>query len=218
MYTHTDPIKESESRSAASHAEKEQQLATNSLAPPVLSLKASPIQREEMPEEELQMKANPLQRQGMEEEEELQMKENPLQRQGMEEEEELQMKKAASTPIQRSSSSNSSMPEDVQAQMEDTFQADFSDVKIHANSESAPAVGALAYTQGNDIHFAQGQYDPSSSAGQELLGHELTHVVQQREGRVQATTEISGMPVNDDHSLENEADQMGQKAAQQKKK
>ena len=53
---------------------------------------------------------------------------------------------------------------------------------------------------------------------QELLGHELTHVVQQSEGRVKPTTEVMGMPVNDDPSLEAEADKMGKKAAQTKRK
>ena len=45
-------------------------------------------------------------------------------------------------------------------------------------------IGAQAYTTGSDIHFAPGQYDPHSPAGQEVLGHELWHVVQQKEGRV----------------------------------
>ena len=74
-------------------------------------------------------------------------------------------------------------------------------------------VGALAYTQGTDIHFAPGQFKPDTSAGQQLLGHELTHVIQQAKGRVQPTTEVGGMAVNDDLSLEHEADVMGAKAA-----
>ena len=71
----------------------------------------------------------------------------------------------------------------------------------------------LAYTQGTDIHFAPGQFKPDTSAGQQLLGHELTHVIQQAKGRVQPTTEVGGMAVNDDLSLEHEADVMGAKAA-----
>ena len=77
----------------------------------------------------------------------------------------------------------------------------------------ASDVGALAYAQGSDIHFAPGQYDPGSQSGQELLGHELTHVVQQRQGEVKPTTQVNGVAVNDDPGLENEADQMGKKAA-----
>jgi hypothetical protein len=163
------------------------------------------MQRAEAPEEELQMKVDPnaIQREdGIEEEsEELQMKADPnaIQREdGIEEEsEELQMK-----------ADPNKMPVNVQSKMEGAFNADFSDVKIHE-------VGALAYAQGTDIHFAPGQYDPGSKSGQELLGHELTHVVQQRQGEVKPTTQVNGLGVNDDPGLENEADQMGKKAADQ---
>ena len=97
--------------------------------------------------------------------------------------------------------------------MEPSFGTDFSSVRGHPDSSKAPEVGALAYTQGTDIHFAPGQFKPDTSAGQQLLGHELTHVIQQAEGRVQPTTEVGGMAVNDDLSLEHEADVMGAKAA-----
>lgn len=151
--------------------------------------------------------AGPLQRAPMEEEEELQMKKTgTLQRAAMPEEEELQMKREH--PIQK----KGKMPEEVQAKMENAFGADFSNVRIHEGNE-APSVGALAYTQGENIHFAPGRYNPESPSGQELLGHELTHVVQQREGRVEPTTQINGLGVNDEVHLEREADHMGAKAA-----
>jgi len=105
------------------------------------------------------------------------------------------------------------MPTEVQMKMEQAFQTDFSNVNIHTNSQSATDIGALAYTQGNDIHFASGQYNPHSQSGQELLGHELTHVVQQRAGRVKPTTQMKGFAINDDKGLEKEADDMGRKAA-----
>lgn len=105
------------------------------------------------------------------------------------------------------------IPDVVKQRMEDSFGTDFSSVRVHPDSSKAPEVGALAYTQGTDIHFAPGQFKPDTSAGQQLLGHELTHVVQQAEGRVNPTTEIGGMPVNDDFSLEHEADVLGAKAA-----
>ncbi len=174
----------------------------------------NPLQRARVEEEELQMKSDPtaIQRAGAEEEE-LQMKADPLQRsEGPEvEEEELQMKSAQSAPIQAKSASNK-MPEDIQAKMEHTMGADFSNVNIHEGSKASD-VGALAYAQGNDIHFAQGQYNPASQDGQKLLGHELTHVVQQREGRVKPTTQFKGQSINDDPALEQEADNMGAKAA-----
>lgn len=103
------------------------------------------------------------------------------------------------------------MPDEVKAGMEKNFDDDFSSVRVHAGSSQAEEVGALAYTQGDDVHFAPGHYQPSTARGKELLGHELTHVVQQREGRVDITGEIGGMPVNDDPTLEEEADEMGAK-------
>ncbi|MGB8955748.1 MAG: DUF4157 domain-containing protein [Tumebacillaceae bacterium] len=176
-----------------------------------LQLKANPAQRMGGPEEEeLQLKADPAQRMGGSEEEELQMKADPAQRNVAPDEEELQMKAAA--PVQRKSGGANKMPEHVQSKMETAFHTDFSDVNIHVGSQ-ATDVGALAYAQGNDIHFAQGKFDPESRSGQELLGHELAHVVQQRAGRVQPTTEANGLPINDDPKLEQEADNLGRQAA-----
>jgi hypothetical protein len=103
------------------------------------------------------------------------------------------------------------MPGDVRGKMEAAFGTDFSQVRIHEGPQ-AEAVGAQAYTQGTNIHFAPGQYQPGSRRGQELLGHELTHVVQQSQGRVQATVQASGVDINDDASLEREADEMGARA------
>jgi hypothetical protein len=104
------------------------------------------------------------------------------------------------------------IPEEVRGKMETAFGVDFSPVRIHEGPH-AETVGALAYTQGTDIHFAPGQYDPQGRRGQELLGHELAHVVQQAEGRVAATTQAKGLPVNDDQGLEREADDLGNRAA-----
>ncbi len=116
-------------------------------------------------------------------------------------------------PLQCKEENNTGIPDDVKQRMEDSFGTDFSSVRVHPDSAKAPEVGALAYTQGTDIHFAPGQFKPDTSVGQQLLGHELTHVVQQAEGRVQPTTEIGGMPVNDNEGLEHEADVLGTKAA-----
>jgi hypothetical protein len=104
------------------------------------------------------------------------------------------------------------LPDGVREKMEGSFGADFSDVRVH-EGEEAGAVGALAYAQGSDIHFAPGQYDPQSGGGQELIGHELAHVVQQREGRV-AAPQGKGDGINADPSLEAEADAAGARAAQ----
>lgn len=117
-------------------------------------------------------------------------------------------------PAQRQIENRTGIPDDVIQNMEDSFGTDFSSVRVHPESSKAPEVGALAYTQGTDIHFAPGQFRPDTSCGQQLLGHELAHVVQQAEGRVQPTTEIGGIAVNDDAGLEHEADVLGAKAAQ----
>ncbi len=72
----------------------------------------------------------------------------------------------------------SPLPEPVKASMEAAFGADFSAVRISENPAAAE-IGALAYTTGADVRFAPGRFQPGSSAGQHLLAHELTHVVQQ---------------------------------------
>ena len=106
------------------------------------------------------------------------------------------------------------MAPNVQARMESAFGEDFSNVGIHTNSSRASGMRAKAFAQGDDVHFAPGQYNPESREGQALLGHELTHVVQQRRGRVHPTTQAKGLAVIDDEGLEHEADEMGERAAQ----
>jgi hypothetical protein len=62
---------------------------------------------------------------------------------------------------------------------------DFSAVRIHTDAkaaESAQVMSSHAYTVGNDIIFAAGQFAPGTNAGRRLLAHELTHVVQQQNG------------------------------------
>jgi hypothetical protein len=66
--------------------------------------------------------------------------------------------------------------------MEPRFGHDFSQVRVHTDekaAQSAQAVNALAYTMGKDVVFAAGRYMPGTAAGDKLLAHELTHVVQQ---------------------------------------
>lgn len=128
-----------------------------------------------------------------------------------EDEEELLQGKFETTQLAEESN-QTGIPSEVKGKMEESFGTDFSGVRVHPESSKAPEVGALAYTQGTDIHFAPGQFKPDTASGQQLLGHELAHVIQQAEGRVQPTTEVNGMPVNDSDNLESEADALGQKA------
>lgn len=113
---------------------------------------------------------------------------------------------------QPQSSNNSSTP--LLQRLTDAFGGhDLSNVNIHKDSAKAPEVGAVAFAQGNDVHFAPGKFDMNSNSGKQLIGHELAHVVQQREGRVQPTGSVNGLPLNDSKSLESEADAMGKKFA-----
>jgi hypothetical protein len=103
------------------------------------------------------------------------------------------------------------LPDDVRSSMEGFFGADFADVRVHVGPE-APSIGALAFTVGSKLYFAPGQYNPNSPQGLALLGHELTHVVQQRQGRVRNPFG-GGLAIVQDPLLEAEADRMGQRAA-----
>jgi len=74
---------------------------------------------------------------------------------------------------------------ETRALMELRFGHDFGDVRVHTDAraaESARAVNAFAYTVGREVVFGEEQYAPRSSDGRGLLAHELTHVVQQRDG------------------------------------
>lgn len=113
--------------------------------------------------------------------------------------------------VLRPSGSGKAMPDAVRQKMEGSFGQDLSGVRIHEGPE-ARSIGAIAYTRGADIHFAPGAYSPSSGSGQRLLGHELAHVVQQREGRVAAPAGAR-IPINDDPGLEREADRLAARAA-----
>src|SRR5258708_33569396 len=69
--------------------------------------------------------------------------------------------------------------------MEGRFGHDFGHVRIHTDAgaaDSARSVDALAYTVGQDVVFASGQYAPNTATGRRLLAHELTHVLQQSAG------------------------------------
>ena len=102
---------------------------------------------------------------------------------------------------------NTGMPDNLKAGIESLSGFSMDDVRVHYNSSKPATVQALAYTQGTDIHVAPGQ--------EKHLPHEAWHVAQQMAGRVSPTTNINGMPVNDNAALEHEADVMGEKAMTQ---
>lgn len=105
-------------------------------------------------------------------------------------------------PVQKKNETG--MPDHLKAGIEELSGFSMDDVRVHYNSDKPATVQALAYTQGTDIHVAPGQ--------ERHLPHEAWHVAQQMAGRVEPTTEVGGMPVNDNPALEHEADVMGAKA------
>ncbi|MGC4926449.1 DUF4157 domain-containing protein [Streptomyces sp. DT117] len=99
-----------------------------------------------------------------------------------------------------SSGGGAPLDTDTRADMESRMGADFSDVRVHHDSaahESAKGVGAHAYTVGNNVVFQRDAYDPSSPQGRTTLAHELTHVIQQRNGPVEGTEAPGGIRVSD---------------------
>lgn len=91
---------------------------------------------------------------------------------------------AAPASVERTlSSPGQALEPGLRANMERRFGHPFADVQVHLGSQaerSAREVGADAYAVGRDIVFGAGQYAPDTRAGQHLIAHELTHVVQQR--------------------------------------
>jgi hypothetical protein len=84
--------------------------------------------------------------------------------------------------IEQARGGGAALDEGVRRSMESAFGADFSAVRVHDDSgahDLSQKIQAKAFTTGSDIFFGKGEYQPGSSGGQELLAHELTHVVQQ---------------------------------------
>jgi len=70
----------------------------------------------------------------------------------------------------------------------------FHDVHFHTDAEAgelARSVDASAFTIGNDVYFAPGQFKPDSPDGKELIAHELVHVQQQRGGPTSGPLRVS---------------------------
>lgn len=98
------------------------------------------------------------------------------------------------------------MPDNLKAGIEALSGIDMSEVRVYANSDKPARLGALAYTQGDQIYLGPGQ--------ERHLAHEAWHVVQQAQGRVRATRQMRGVGVNDDIRLEIEANRISDKALQ----
>ncbi|MEH2014449.1 eCIS core domain-containing protein [Nostoc sp.] len=146
------------------------------------------LQRESLPDEKDELQMKPLgniQRESLpDEEEELQMK-PMVQRMsdgGMAATQDLE------ASINQARGGGQPLAKNIREPMEQGFGADFSRVKVHTDTQADQlnrSIQAKAFTTGQDVFFRQGAYEPGSRGGQELLAHELTHVVQQNGGTVQ---------------------------------
>ena len=103
---------------------------------------------------------------------------------------------AASSSVQSAIQGNTGgqpLSSDVRGFMEPRFNADFSNVRVHDDQQSASLnsqLSARAFTYQNHIFFSRGQFQPGSGEGKQLLAHELTHTIQQGHA-VQRTPEVS---------------------------
>lgn len=89
---------------------------------------------------------------------------------------------ATESGIHASRGGGQPLPSALRSRMESGFGTDFSGVRLHTGSAAetmSSDLNAKAFTYGNDIYFNRGQYSPDTTAGQHLIAHELTHVVQQ---------------------------------------
>jgi hypothetical protein len=103
----------------------------------------------------------------------------------------------AAARVERAMRIGEPLPASVRAAMEARFGADFSFVRIHRDAEaaeSAGAIGARAYTLGNHIAFASGQWIPGTDRGDRLIAHELVHTLQNGGA---ATVRASHLPLTD---------------------
>jgi hypothetical protein len=179
--------------------------------PPVNSSSTSPVQNQSVQNQPVQRQEAVEEEKGEEEQEEVkELITNPdpppIQRQGMSRNR-LRMKSLvqrrenisggeASTDLESSIQSargkGQSLEPNLQAKMGQAMGADFSGVKVHTDSQSDQlnkSIQAKAFTTGQDVFFRQGTYDPSSRGGQELIAHELTHVVQQDQTKIRRDTQ-----------------------------
>jgi hypothetical protein len=86
-------------------------------------------------------------------------------------------------PIQSQLGNGALLDENIRSQMESAYGENFHDVRVHTDSTAASVaqnVGARAFTIGQEIAFARGEYQPGTLIGDALIAHELAHVAQQR--------------------------------------
>ncbi len=103
------------------------------------------------------------------------------------------------------------LPSSLRERFEQLFGADFSDVRAQEDP-SIPRGPLRAFARGANLHFARNRFRPGTPDGDALIGHELAHVIQQREGRARNEGGEAG-PFDTSPALEREAHALGTKAA-----
>jgi hypothetical protein len=110
--------------------------------------------------------------------------------------------------IERARGGGQPLEGNVGAQMSQAMGVDLSEVNVHTSPEANELnqqLGAKAFTTGQDIFFRSGAYAPHSTAGQELIAHELTHVVQQGSGTVKGGNGMTVGAPGDAHEQQADA-------------
>jgi Domain of unknown function (DUF4157) len=108
-------------------------------------------------------------------------------------------------PASASLRNDTGLPDTLKSGLESLSGISMDQVRVHYNSPQPAQLDAFAFAQGADIHVAPRQ--------ERHLPHEAWHVVQQAQGRVRPTATMrAGVALNDDKSLEEEADRMGARA------
>lgn len=80
---------------------------------------------------------------------------------------------------------------ETRSRFENALGADLGGVRVHTDTAAdaaARSLGARAFTSGRDVVFRSGEYRPGTHVGDRLLAHEVTHVLQQRQGESDART------------------------------
>ncbi|MWB94636.1 DUF4157 domain-containing protein [Flavobacterium sp. GA093] len=149
-----------------------------------------PVQKKEEKEEPIQAKCADCEKEDKVQKKDKKEEEKPVQKKEKNSESEVHDTELEGK-LHDSKGSGTGMDKKTKKEMESGFGNDFSNVKIHTDARAvqmSQELGAQAFTNGNDVYFNDGKYNPHSKEGKHLLAHELTHTVQQT-GMVQKSVD-----------------------------
>lgn len=175
-----------------------------------------PIQKKEEKEEAIQAKCHDCEKEVQKKDKK--EEEKPVQKKEQTSESETQDNELEGK-LNNSKGSGKGLDKKAKKEMESGFGSDFSNVKIHTDANAiqmSQELGAQAFTNGNDVYFNEGKYNPNSKDGKHLLAHELTHTIQQT-GAVQksvdpnasASEDLESARFKGDYKLEQAHDDLG---------